>query len=127
MGKDLAASLESGATLPALWYTDRAGLERELEHVFPQACQDAVAAAGLAAEGAFLTVRAGRVPIVVVRGRDGDLRGFVNVCRHRGSELVLEERGCRRTLQCHYHAWTYDLDGSLRAAPGSAEEPGFDR
>jgi len=127
MGKDLAASLESGATLPALWYTDRAVLERELEHVFRRSWQYAGAAADLAAEGAFLTVRAGRVPIVVVRGRDGDLRGFVNVCRHRGSELVLEERGCRRTLQCHYHAWTYDLDGSLRAAPGSADEPDFDR
>jgi phenylpropionate dioxygenase-like ring-hydroxylating dioxygenase large terminal subunit len=127
MRKDLAADLESGRTLPAPWYTDRSALERELERIFRRSWQYAGAAADLVGEGAFLTVRAGRVPIVLARGRDGELRGFINVCRHRGSELVLEERGCRRTLQCHYHAWTYDLDGSLRAAPGSAAEEGFDR
>jgi phenylpropionate dioxygenase-like ring-hydroxylating dioxygenase large terminal subunit len=127
MSENLALALKSGATLPAPWYTDRAVLERELELVFRRSWQYAGAAAEVAGTGEFLTVRAGRVPIVVVRGRDGSLRGFVNVCRHRGSELVLEERGCRKTLQCHYHAWTYDLDGSLRAAPGSADEADFDR
>ena len=71
-------------------------------------------------------MRAGRVPIVVVRGRDGSLRGFVNVCRHRGSSSCSRARR-RKTLQCHYHAWTYGLDGSLRAAPGSGAEPDFDR
>ena len=53
------------------------------------------------------------------------LRGFVNVCRHRG-HLVVEGTGCRETLQCPYHAWTYDLDGSLRKAPRAEREPGFD-
>jgi carnitine monooxygenase subunit len=50
----------------------------------------------------------------------------VNVCRHRGHEVV-EGCGRRETLQCPYHAWTYGLDGSLRAAPRSEREPGFDR
>jgi phenylpropionate dioxygenase-like ring-hydroxylating dioxygenase large terminal subunit len=127
MRKDLAASLDSGATLPARWYVDRAMLESELELIFRCSWQYAGAAAEVAEVGAFITVRAGRVPVVLVRGKDGELRGFVNVCRHRGSELVLDARGCRKTLQCHYHAWTYDLDGSLRAAPGSADEDGFDR
>ena len=54
------------------------------------------------------------------------MRGFVNVCRHRGS-LVCEGEGRRETLQCPYHAWTYALDGSLRAAPRSDREPGFDK
>src|SRR5262249_56159976 len=76
--------------------------------------------------GAFMTCRAGITPVVVVRGRDGELRAFVNVCRHRGHEVA---KGCgtRETLQCPYHAWTYDLDGSLRKAPRSEREPGFDQ
>jgi choline monooxygenase len=53
---------------------------------------------------------------VVTRASDGELRGLVNVCRHRG-HIVAEGSGCRSTLQCPYHAWTYDLDGSLRRAP----------
>jgi choline monooxygenase len=58
---------------------------------------------------------------VLVKGEDGQERAFVNVCRHRGS-VVVEEPGNRKTLQCSYHAWTYDLDGSLRAAPRSERE-----
>ena len=65
-------------------------------------------------------------PVVVVRDKQGLLRAFVNVCRHRGS-LVCEGEGRRETLQCPYHAWTYDLDGSLRTAPRSDREPDFDR
>jgi choline monooxygenase len=63
---------------------------------------------------------AGRVPVVLVKDGDEE-RAFVNVCRHRGS-VVVEEPGNRKTLQCAYHAWTYGLDGSLRAAPRSERE-----
>jgi choline monooxygenase len=66
------------------------------------------------------------VPIVLVCNRDHELRAFVNVCRHRGS-LLCDGVGRRETLQCPYHAWTYDLDGSLRNAPRADTEPGFDR
>ena len=75
--------------------------------------------------GSYFAAQIGHVPAAVVRGSDGVLRGFVNVCRHRG-HLVVEGTGCRETLQCPYHAWTYDLDGSLRRAPRSEREPGFD-
>jgi phenylpropionate dioxygenase-like ring-hydroxylating dioxygenase large terminal subunit len=64
---------------------------------------------------------AGQVPVVLVKDAGGEERAFVNVCRHRGS-VVVEEAGNRKTLQCPYHAWTYDLDGSLRAAPRSERE-----
>jgi carnitine monooxygenase subunit len=65
---------------------------------------------------------AGRVPVVLIR--DGETeRAFVNVCRHRGS-VVAENAGDRTTLQCPYHAWTYDLDGSLRSAPRGEELEG---
>ncbi len=54
--------------------------------------------------------------IVVVRGRDDQVRALVNVCRHRGSRVCYEEEGNARMLVCPYHAWTYDLDGRLRSA-----------
>jgi choline monooxygenase len=63
--------------------------------------------------------------VLLVRGRDDELRAFVNVCRHRGY-LLCDGDGRRETLQCPYHAWTYDLDGSLRTAPRADLEPGFD-
>jgi choline monooxygenase len=113
-------------TLPYDWYVDPAVLKLEQEHVFRRVWQYAGRTDQAADPGAFFTCRAGDVPLVVVRGRDGELRGFVNVCRHRGS-LVCEGEGRRETLQCPYHAWTYDLDGRLRAAPRSELEEGFDR
>ena len=62
---------------------------------------------------------------MLVRDRLGELRAFLNVCRHRGS-LLVEGGGSRAALQCPYHAWTYDLDGSLRTVPRAEREPGFD-
>ena len=113
-------------TLPYDWYVDPAALRLEQERIFRRLWQYAGRADQVAELGAFFACRAGDVPIVVVRGRDGELRAFLNVCRHRGS-LLCDGEGRRETLQCAYHAWTYDLDGSLRAAPRSDLEEGFDR
>ena len=113
-------------TLPWEWYSDPAVLRLERERIFRRAWQYAGRADQVAEPGAFFTCDAGGVPVVVVRDREGVLRAFLNVCRHRGS-LVCEGEGRRETLQCPYHAWTYDLDGSLRAAPRADREPGFDR
>jgi choline monooxygenase len=124
---DLQRSLDAGYTLPAAWYTDPAIYAHEQERIFRRCWQYAGLTEQVARPGDFLTARLGAVPIVVVRDESGELRGFINVCRHRGSQLVLDACGSRKTLQCHYHAWTYDLDGTLRAAPGSKGEPGFDR
>ncbi|MGZ4257181.1 MAG: aromatic ring-hydroxylating oxygenase subunit alpha [Gaiellaceae bacterium] len=79
----------------------------------------------VAEPGTFFASEAGHVPIVVTRARDGELRALLNVCRHRG-HLVASGCGARATLQCPYHAWTYELDGKLRRAPRSEREPGFD-
>jgi choline monooxygenase len=118
--------LDEGWTLPASWYGDPSVYDAELEQVFARSWQY-VGCAGQAADpGEFFATRAGHVPVVVVRGRDSVLRGFVNVCRHRG-HLVAQGAGCRETLQCPYHAWTYDLDGTLRRAPRAEREPGFER
>ena len=106
-------------TLPSDWYVDPRRLDDELERVFDRSWQYAGPAETVAEPGTYLTARAGRVPVVVTRDTEGDLNAFVNVCRHRGAEVVRDRNGSRKSLQCHYHAWTYGLDGRLRAAPGT--------
>ncbi len=113
-------------TLPYAWYTDEELLRRERSLIFARNWQYAGRAAQVEQPGSFLATDAGGVPIVVTRDGDGELRAFLNVCRHRGAVLT-EGCGERATIQCHYHAWTYDLDGSLRTAPRSEREPDFDK
>jgi phenylpropionate dioxygenase-like ring-hydroxylating dioxygenase large terminal subunit len=125
MGTDLGAALAAGATLPADWYADPAIQRLEGERIFARTWQYAGRADRVASPGDFFTCFAGQIPIVVVRDTEGVLRGFVNVCRHRG-HLIASGDGNRKSLQCPYHAWTYDLDGTLRKAPRSEREPDFD-
>jgi choline monooxygenase len=120
------ATIADGRTLPFDWYSDPAVLRLEQERIFRRAWQYVARADQVAEPGSFCATDAGGLPVVVVRDKEGVLRAFVNVCRHRGS-LVCEGEGRRETLQCPYHAWTYDLDGSLRTAPRSDREPDFDR
>ena len=103
-------------TNPWGWYSDAEVWTLEQERIFARSWQYVGHAAMLQQTGDFFTARAGRIPIVVTRAEDGETRAFVNVCRHRGS-VVAEGAGNRKTLQCPYHAWTYGLDGRLRAAP----------
>jgi phenylpropionate dioxygenase-like ring-hydroxylating dioxygenase large terminal subunit len=106
-------------------YSDPGLVAHERERIFARAWQY-VGHLGELGEGAgYVAGRVGDIPVVVTRDRDGALRAFLNVCRHRGSVLAAG-RGTRETLQCPYHAWTYGLDGSLKAAPRSNREPGFD-
>jgi phenylpropionate dioxygenase-like ring-hydroxylating dioxygenase large terminal subunit len=64
--------------------------------------------------GDFFTEDVAGLPVLVVRGQDGVLRAFVNVCRHRGKKLCLEASGNRRSFVCQFHAWTYNADGTSR-------------
>jgi phenylpropionate dioxygenase-like ring-hydroxylating dioxygenase large terminal subunit len=120
------ATASGTRTVPWDWYSDPAVLRLERERIFRRTWQYAGRADQIAEPGSYVACEAGGIPIVVVRDKQATLRAFVNVCRHRGS-LVCEGEGRRETLQCPYHAWTYDLDGSLRAAPRADREPGFDR
>ena len=117
----VVAAVESGyvpgRTLPAAWYTEPSWFELEHERIFERSWQYVGWLGKLSSPGSFLTTTVGRIPLVVARGADGELRALVNVCRHRGSQVVLEECGSRKTFQCRYHAWTYNLDGTLRSAP----------
>lgn len=121
----LGESLRRGYTLPAEWYTDPARFRAERARIFRHSWQFVGYADQLPAGGSFLSARIADTPLVITRDQDGALHAFVNVCRHRGSELVQAENGRAKTLQCAYHAWTYNLDGTLRAAPGAKDEVDF--
>ncbi|MFE7129552.1 aromatic ring-hydroxylating dioxygenase subunit alpha [Streptomyces sp. NPDC057638] len=115
-------------TLPGRLYTSPEFFAREQEAIFESLWFCAVRCSELASPGAFRTVMIGRENILIVRHGDGGLRAFLNVCRHRGARLCTEEAGeVRRTLRCPYHAWSYDLDGALVAAPHLARMPDLDR
>ncbi len=121
---DLARDLARGYTLPADWYTDPAVARLERERIFARSWQYVGRSSQVREPGDFFASRAGHIPIAVVRDEEGVLRAHVNVCRHRGHEVVSGE-GNRKTLQCPYHAWTYGLDGCLRNAPRADREPDF--
>ncbi len=121
----LGLDLDHGVSLPASWYTDPALAERERARIFRRTWQYVGRTEQVARAGDYFTAVVGNAPIVVVRSDEG-LGAFVNVCRHRRHEVV-SGSGNRKSLQCPYHAWTYDLSGCLRAAPRSDQEPGFER
>ncbi len=123
----ISAALDAGHTLPARWYADDTVWQEEKRRIFHRSWQYVGHAAQVAKPGDFITMRLGDIPVVIARDNDGSLRAFANVCRHRGSEVVLECAGNRKTLQCHYHGWTYNLDGTLRAAPRSNEQASFSK
>jgi carnitine monooxygenase subunit len=113
-------------TLPYRWYTDPRVAEIERDTIFRRTWQYAGHLGELAGPGSLFPTHAGGVPVVVTFAADETLRAFVNVCRHRGA-IVASAPARRGTLQCPYHAWTYGLDGRLRAAPRSDLEPCFER
>ena len=119
-------ALAANMTFPASWYSDPRIYAFELEHVFARSWQLVAPAEQLAEPGDHVAAAAGHVPVVVTRDRHGELRGFVNVCRHRAFPVVTAA-GNRKTLQCGYHGWTYELDGRLRTAPGCGFEERFDK
>ena len=121
------------ATLSGDFYTSATIFAAEQDEIFEKLWFCAARSSDLANPGQFKNVQIGRESVLVVRGKDGALRAFLNVCRHRGAALCTEPEGqVKRSLQCPYHAWTYALDGKLIAAPNlaSLKEPsgeGIDR
>ncbi len=129
---ELAAVLEpggSGCMLPAAAYTNDDVLAWEREQFFDRAWVCAGRSGDLAAAGARRAVRVGNDRALLVRGDDGTLRAFYNVCRHRGHELMAcgGPAVTRGAIHCPYHAWTYDLAGDLTATPRFNAPPSFDR
>lgn len=82
--------------------------------------------AALPEAGSYVARTAAGIPLVVVRGDDGVVRGFRNACRHRGAQ-VAQGSGCARAFRCNYHGWTYRLDGALQHVPHEEGFPGLDQ
>src|SRR5215470_13861866 len=129
----ILAHIESGTTdtsdgvwhEPVANYRSPERLRAEIE-VLRRQPRPLCPAAAVLEPGRFLTLRADGRSIVVVRGADGVVRGFLNACRHRGNEIA-EGAGSTKAFVCRYHGWTYDLDGALRHVPHEDGFPGLDR
>jgi choline monooxygenase len=107
----------STPALPPRYYRDPAVLEAEHERILERTWQLAGHVSALAEPGSYITCQAGTQPVLVVRGKDGRLRAFRNVCRHRGSRVLSGSGRCGKAIRCRYHGWTYRLDGSLIGMP----------
>src|SRR6202042_346008 len=115
-------------TLAGSYYTDHDVFDREQQAIFEGDWLCVARSGDIGRPGQFQTVQAGRESVLVVRQRDGGLRALLNVCRHRGARVCAGESGqVSRYLRCPYHAWSYDLDGRLAAAPNLAKMPDIDR
>lgn len=126
--RTVEAYREGARTMPREYYTSAAILAEERERLLPRLWHCAGRASRLAQPGDYLVREVAGESIIVVRGRDGELRAFFNVCRHRGTRLCSAVSGTlSETIQCPYHAWTYALDGRLLGAPHMQDVAGFDK
>ena len=124
---DANAPLAEASTIPAPWYVDSRVAELETSAVFSRTWQMVGRVDQVEAPGQFVTTTVAGEPIVVVRGNDGVLRGFYNVCRHHAAAVVTEPCGKASILHCPYHGWNYGLDGSLKGMPEFDGVKNFDR
>jgi choline monooxygenase len=116
---DLHQKIAQGFLLPTQWYADPDIFQAELERIHRRAWHFATHTGDLTEPGDVYVRNVAGVPIVLTRSNDGAVRGFINICRHRGHPVVLES-GNRPKLFCMFHGWTYGLDGRLQHAPRSS-------
>ncbi len=122
--ENVSVPFERARAMPPSVYTSEAFMERELSDIFAKDWFCVGRASALADTGDYVTLDLAGQPIIVLRDGNGALKAMSNVCRHRMSTL-LEGRGNARSIVCPYHAWTYNLDGSLRGAPAMTQNEGF--
>ncbi len=108
--------LSRAETMPARWYIEPDFLALEAEKIFYKTWQPVGRVEDVMRIGDYFSCEVLDQPLVITRNRSGELRGFYNVCAHRAA-VVAQGRGNRKSLQCKYHGWTYDLDGKLLRAP----------
>jgi choline monooxygenase len=128
----LAGPTATASGLPAQAYTDGGFLSLETDRLFRRGWVYVGAAGAVPEPGDVLPVTVADAPILLIRGRDGSLGAFHNICRHRGTVLLREPQRGRPTITCPYHAWTYRLDGTLHRTPNIMGEgihdcPAIDR
>lgn len=111
---DAHAPLAEAKTIEGAFYTDARIADLERRTVFSRSWQVAARADQVDAPGDYVTTEIAGEPIVVVRGDDGVLRAFFNVCRHHAAAVCTDPCGRATRLRCPYHGWTYGLDGHLK-------------
>ena len=121
------APLSEASTIPGPWYVDPRIAELEALTVFSNSWQVVGRVDQVAKPGQFVTATVAGEPIVAVRGSDGQLRAFYNVCRHHAAKVVTEPCGRASILHCPYHGWNYGLDGSLKGMPEFDGVKNFER
>src|SRR6266849_3333527 len=121
------APLAAASTPPASWYIDPRVFDLETRTVFSRSWQMIGRADQIREPGQYITCELAGEPILVVRGSDGVLRGFFNVCRHHAAAVLTESQGRTQNLRCPYHGWTYSLEGMLIVTPEFAGVCNFDR
>jgi len=124
---DDAAPLAEAHTIPAPWYLDPAIELLEQQHVFAGNWQAIGRIDQVAYPGDYFTAEFAGEPILAVRGADGQLRAFFNVCRHHAAAVATAPCGHAQSFRCPYHGWNYGLDGSLKGMPEFAGVCNFDR
>ena len=123
---EASAADQADLTLPGWAYRDADALEAERRRIFRRSWQLVCHLSDIAMPGAWQSLFVMGEPIVAVRGDDGAVRAFANVCRHRGARIVDGDAGCVKKLVCPYHAWVYELDGRLSGVPGRSDFPALD-
>jgi phenylpropionate dioxygenase-like ring-hydroxylating dioxygenase large terminal subunit len=115
----LGKSPEEARGLPPRLYTDPAVYEAEKERIFRREWMPVFHQTTVPKPGDYRVVDLAGESLLFVRGEDGKLRGFHNICRHRGAKVATGEGSCGK-FKCPYHSWTYDLSGNLIGAPEMA-------
>jgi phenylpropionate dioxygenase-like ring-hydroxylating dioxygenase large terminal subunit len=111
-----------GRNLPPRAFTSRAVFEAEQRAIFARSWVHVCDTIDVPAPGDYATGMIGRTPVIVLRDRTtGELRGFLNACRHRGTQLLEGKGTCDKQIKCPYHAWSYGLDGALLGVPYRGE------
>jgi phenylpropionate dioxygenase-like ring-hydroxylating dioxygenase large terminal subunit len=113
---DLVTRQPRGHSLLQAFYTDEAVYRRDIERIFMRHWLCAGHESMASNVGDYFLCEVGEESVIIVRGADRKLRALVNVCRHRGSRVCLKKQGNAKVLVCPYHAWAYNLNGSLRSA-----------
>jgi choline monooxygenase len=108
---------ENQFTIPSMWYYDKNFLDQEKKEIFLKEWQLIGSHSQVKNTGDVLVAEIANNPIIVSRQEDNTLKGFYNVCQHRGGPLVYENCSLSK-LQCKYHGWVYDLNGNLKSARG---------
>lgn len=118
-----------GAAVNRALYADPALYKLELERIFARCWLYVGHESQLPSHGSFITTTMGEDPVVVMRGKDGKLRAFLNSCTHRGAKVCRYDEGTVKTLRCTYHAWSFDTQGELIGVPRqeAVYGPEFDR